>query len=135
MFFQQWSGIDSIIYYASNIFQSVGLTSGTISLLATGVTGIINVLVTLPALFLVDKIGRKPLLIAGSLGMFCSMLIVGIIVALFRNDWASHARLGCGCIHLDLYRKLWLQLVSRIRVNIGTHLTLEQGTSIMDPDL
>ncbi|KFZ03564.1 hypothetical protein V502_10838 [Pseudogymnoascus sp. VKM F-4520 (FW-2644)] len=94
MFFQQWSGIDSIIYYASSIFQTLGLTSGTISLLATGVVGIINVVVTIPAIMVIDKVGRKPLLLAGSIGMFISMIIVAIIVAKFQHDWPSHPSAG-----------------------------------------
>jgi MFS family permease len=50
MFWQQWSGIDAIIYYASQIFQSLGLTSGTIALLATGVTGVVFLISTIPAM-------------------------------------------------------------------------------------
>lgn len=50
MFWQQWSGIDAVIYYASNIFQSFGLTSGTIALLATGVTGVVFMASTIPAM-------------------------------------------------------------------------------------
>ncbi|KAM3487107.1 hypothetical protein MY3957_009598 [Beauveria namnaoensis] len=47
---QQWSGIDAIIYYATNIFQSLGLTSGTNALLATGVTGVVFMASTIPAM-------------------------------------------------------------------------------------
>lgn len=50
MFFQQWSGIDAIIYYASNVFISLGLTGGTIALLATGVTGVVFLISTIPAM-------------------------------------------------------------------------------------
>lgn len=50
MFFQQWSGIDAIIYYATNIFQSLGLTGGTTALLATGVTGVVFLISTVPAM-------------------------------------------------------------------------------------
>lgn len=98
MFFQQWSGIDSIIYYASPIFQTLGLTSGTISLLATGVVGIINVVVTIPAIMIIDKVGRKPLLLAGSCGMFCSMVITAIIVAKCGSDWKTHAAAGWAAV-------------------------------------
>ncbi|KAI9728102.1 MAG: hypothetical protein M1834_007818 [Cirrosporium novae-zelandiae] len=70
------------------------MTSGTISLLATGVVGIINVVMTIPAMIFIDKVGRKPLLIAGSIGMMCCMLIVGIIVAKFRHDWEDHGAAG-----------------------------------------
>lgn len=98
MFFQQWSGIDSIIYYASSVFQTLGLTSGTISLLATGVVGIINVLATIPAVMIIDKVGRKPLLMAGSVGMFCSMLIVAVIVAKCQHDWEHHVAAGWAAV-------------------------------------
>ncbi len=40
MFFQQWTGVNAILYYAPSIFKSLGLTGSTISLLATGVVGI-----------------------------------------------------------------------------------------------
>ncbi|KAJ5096207.1 quinate permease [Penicillium alfredii] len=98
MFFQQWSGIDSIIYYASSIFQTLGLNSGTISLLATGVVGIINVVVTIPTVMVIDKVGRRPLLLVGSMGIFCSMIIVAIIVALFQGNWQDHAAAGWAAV-------------------------------------
>lgn len=90
MFWQQWSGIDAIIYYASNVFQSLGLTGGTTALLATGVTGVVFFISTLPAMAFIDKVGRKPILIVGSLVMLVSMVIPGIIVAKFSHDWPGH---------------------------------------------
>ncbi|KAL4932519.1 sugar porter family MFS transporter [Aspergillus undulatus] len=96
MFFQQWSGIDAIIYYASNVFEDLGLTGGTTALLATGVTGVVFFVSTLPAMLIIDKVGRKPLLIAGSIAIFFGifMVIPAIIVAKFRHDWPSHAAGG-----------------------------------------
>ena len=94
MFFQQWSGIDAIIYYASNVFESLGLTGGTQALLATGVTGCVFFVSTLPAMAVIDKVGRKPMLLVGSVVMFISMVLAGIIVAKFRHDWAHHADAG-----------------------------------------
>ncbi|OJJ06503.1 hypothetical protein ASPVEDRAFT_56122 [Aspergillus versicolor CBS 583.65] len=90
MFFQQWSGIDAIIYYASNVFEDLGLTGGTTALLATGVTGVVFFVSTLPAMLIIDKVGRKPMLIAGSIAMWIFMVIPAIIVAKFRHDWPSH---------------------------------------------
>ncbi|KAF2441808.1 quinate permease [Karstenula rhodostoma CBS 690.94] len=94
MFFQQWSGIDAIIYYASNVFLSLGLTGGTQALLATGVTGVVFFVSTLPAMAIIDKVGRKPMLIVGSVVMFCSMIIAGVMVAKFRHDWVAHSAEG-----------------------------------------
>ncbi|KAF2108571.1 quinate permease [Lophiotrema nucula] len=94
MFFQQWSGIDAIIYYASNIFLSLGLTGGTQALLATGVTGVVFFVSTLPAMAIIDKVGRKPMLHVGSIVMWVCMVIAGIMVAKFRHDWNAHAAEG-----------------------------------------
>ncbi|KAK4544319.1 hypothetical protein LTR36_004210 [Oleoguttula mirabilis] len=94
MFFQQWSGIDSIIYYASNVFISLGLTGGTQALLATGVTGVVFFICTIPAMAVIDKVGRKPMLLVGSAVMFVSMVITGIIVAKFRHNWPDHSTAG-----------------------------------------
>lgn len=49
MFFQQWTGINAILYYAPQIFAGLGLSSTTISLLATGVVGIAMWVATIPA--------------------------------------------------------------------------------------
>ncbi|KAK7918090.1 High-affinity glucose transporter [Apiospora marii] len=100
MFWQQWSGIDAIIYYASNVFQSFGFSTGTIALLATGVTGSVFMISTLPAMFLIDRLGRKTMLLSGSVIMFVSILSVGIIVAKFRHDWPSHMDAGWAAVVL-----------------------------------
>ena len=64
--FQQVTGINTVIYYAPTIFQFAGFHSAASSILATLGIGIVNVLVTLLAIHLVDKIGRRPLLLIGS---------------------------------------------------------------------
>ncbi|KAE9363807.1 general substrate transporter [Stipitochalara longipes BDJ] len=107
MFFQQWTGIDSIIYYASIIFQSLGLTSSTISLLASGVIGIINVATTIPAIYIIDKVGRKPLMMAGSAGMCICEIIIGVIVATCGHDWSTHAAAGWAAVVF-----VWLYIVN-----------------------
>lgn len=100
MFFQQWSGIDAIIYYASNIFMSLGLTSGTIALLATGVTGVVFLVSTIPGMLVIDKVGRKPMLQVGSVVMFITMVSTGIIVAKFQHDWEKYEAQGWVCVAL-----------------------------------
>lgn len=107
MFFQQWSGIDSIIYYAPVIFSNLGLTSSTSSLLATGITGVLNVLTTIPAIMVLDKIGRKPLLLTGAFGMLSTMLIVGIIASQFQDSWADHAAAGWAAVVM-----IWLYIMN-----------------------
>ncbi|OAA43722.1 Sugar/inositol transporter [Metarhizium rileyi] len=83
-----------LIYYATNIFQSLGLTGGTTALLATGVTGVVFLISTVPAMLIIDRVGRKPMLLVGSVVMGISMVVVGIIVAKFRHDWPNHMAAG-----------------------------------------
>lgn len=94
MFFQQFMGCNSIIYYAPTIFGQLGLSGKTTSLLATGVYGIVNTLSTLPALFLIDKVGRRPLLMCGALGTFISLVIVGGVIGGFGSSLLSHKSAG-----------------------------------------
>ncbi|KAG5639638.1 hypothetical protein H0H81_008799 [Sphagnurus paluster] len=98
MFFQQWTGIDSIIYYAPFIFENLGLSSNSVSLLATGVVGVIMVFASVLSMVFIDNVGRKPLWIASCTGMGLSMLIVGIITAKFSSDWPTHAAGGWAAI-------------------------------------
>lgn len=79
---QQATGINTIIYYAPTIFQFAGLEEATASIAATVGIGIVNVLVTLVAIWLVDRAGRRPLLLWSVAGMGIAMLILGIGFAL-----------------------------------------------------
>ena len=71
-FFQQAIGINVVLYYAPRIFENMG-ASGDVSMLQTVVMGIVNIIFTVVAIFTVDKVGRKPLLIIGSTGMMIGM--------------------------------------------------------------
>jgi sugar porter (SP) family MFS transporter len=66
--FQQFVGINVIFYYSTTLWHSVGLSESD-ALLITVATSVTNVVVTLVAIALVDKIGRRPLLLIGSAGM------------------------------------------------------------------
>ncbi|MGD9328826.1 MAG: D-xylose transporter XylE [Cyclobacteriaceae bacterium] len=74
--FQQFVGINVVLYYAPEIFRNMG--SGTdVSLLQTIIVGAVNLSFTILAIFTVDKFGRKPLQIIGALGMAVSMIALG----------------------------------------------------------
>ncbi|RYY38885.1 MAG: MFS transporter [Chitinophagaceae bacterium] len=75
--FQQVTGINAILYYAPEIFKSFG-SDATASLLETSMLGVINLVFTIVSIFLVDRVGRKPLLLAGSVGMLVALSVVGI---------------------------------------------------------
>ena len=64
--FQQVVGINAVLYYAPRIFHDMGMESPMVQ---TVIMGVVNILFTLVAIFTVEKLGRKPLLICGSIGM------------------------------------------------------------------
>lgn len=73
--FQQFVGINVIFYYSSTLWHSVGFSEAD-SFSITVFTSIVNVLVTLVAIALVDRIGRKPLLLIGSAGMTVTLALM-----------------------------------------------------------
>jgi MFS transporter, SP family, galactose:H+ symporter len=79
---QQATGINTVIYYAPTIFQFAGLAEATASIAATVGIGVVNVLVTLVAIWLVDRAGRRPLLLWSLAGMGIAMLLLGVGFAL-----------------------------------------------------
>ncbi|KAK9453400.1 general substrate transporter [Dipodascopsis uninucleata] len=104
MFFQQFIGCNAIIYYAPTIFGQLGLNSNTVSLLATGVYGIVNFLATLPAFFLIDRIGRRVLLMAGAIGTCISLIVVAAIIQHYGGELSAHPLAGwIGIVFIYLY--------------------------------
>ncbi len=85
--FQQFVGINVIFYYSTTLWHSVGFTESS-AFAITVVTSIVNVLVTLVAIALVDKIGRKPLLLIGSAGM---AITLGLMAWCFTQAIGSGA--------------------------------------------
>ena len=73
--FQQAIGINAVLYFAPRIFESMGVSN---NMLFTVIMGVINISFTLVAVFTVEKLGRKPLLITGSLGMAMGALGVAL---------------------------------------------------------
>jgi SP family xylose:H+ symportor-like MFS transporter len=76
--FQQFVGINVALYYAPRIFESMGAAKDA-SLLQTIVMGLVNVIFTVLAIITVDKWGRKPLLISGSIGMAAGMFAIATL--------------------------------------------------------
>ncbi|GAO30769.1 D-xylose transporter XylE [Geofilum rubicundum] len=76
--FQQFVGINVALYYAPRIFESMGAGKDA-SMMQTVVMGLINVIFTVLAIMTVDKLGRKPLLIIGSIGMAVGMFAISAL--------------------------------------------------------
>ena len=84
-FFNQFSGINAILYYANRIFAVAGLEeqAGALGTIGLGVT---NFIFTLLGMFLIDRLGRKQLLYIGSFGYIISLTLVSLC---FFNNWSG----------------------------------------------
>jgi SP family arabinose:H+ symporter-like MFS transporter len=74
---QQITGINAVLYYAPEIFKATGAGTNA-SLVQTILVGLINLVFTLVAMWLIDKVGRKALLLVGSASMTVCLLVIGI---------------------------------------------------------
>jgi MFS transporter, SP family, galactose:H+ symporter len=117
---QQVTGINTIIYYAPQIFQRAGLDSAATALAATIGIGVINVISTLIAIWLVDRIGRKPLLLAGLVGMTASLTALGVALRFgstigVNPEWIAPMTVGfiglyIVCFAFSLGPVVWLMI-------------------------
>lgn len=90
---QQLVGINSIFYYGAVLWEAVGFTSAS-SLGINVVTGIVNIVSTLVAMALIDRVGRKPLLLWGSVGMAVNLAIVSVVFAVAPSATRGHVTLS-----------------------------------------
>ncbi|KAI8978293.1 general substrate transporter [Trametes punicea] len=102
MFFQQWSGINALLYYGPTLMRSLGLQGDAATLISAGGVGIVQFLAVLPAIAFIDRLGRRPLLRGGSLAMAISHLLIALLVWQFGGDWTAHAfaaRVSLACVY------------------------------------
>jgi SP family sugar:H+ symporter-like MFS transporter len=105
--FQQFVGINVIFYYGEVLWKAAG-ESEQAALRLNLLTGLVNILATLPALLLIDRAGRKPLLLGGSIGM---ALTLGALAAVFATaevgadgkPLLTHAAAVAGLVAANLY--------------------------------
>lgn len=112
---QQLTGVNFIFYYGTRYFQNSGVSSGfTISM----ITSAINVASTIPGLYAVDKWGRRPMLLAGAIGMAVSQFIVAMCGTLstgqtsdgtvyVTNQAAQKASVSFVCIFIFFFASTW----------------------------
>jgi len=98
--FQQFTGINTVLYYAPTIFQFAGLHSASAAILATVGVGVVMVLLTIVSLRLLDRVGRRPLLLYGLVGMIVSLGVLGFA---FRSPTLSSAVAWVALISLPVY--------------------------------
>ena len=116
--FQQVTGINTVIYFAPVIFQASGLSSASAAILATAGIGVVNVLLTMVAIWLVDRVGRRVLLLTGLAGMCISLCTLATAFLLGSGailGWLTAASLAAyvGFFAIGLGPVFWL-LISEI---------------------
>ena len=116
--FQQATGINTVIYFAPVIFQASGLSSASAAILATAGIGVVNVVMTLVAIWLVDRVGRRVLLLTGLAGMGVSLCTLALGFLLGTGPalgWLTAASLAAyvGFFAIGLGPVFWL-LISEI---------------------
>jgi MFS transporter, SP family, galactose:H+ symporter len=82
--FQQATGVNTVIYYAPTIIRSAGIPSASGAILATAGIGTVNVVMTIVAMVLLDRLGRRPLLIGGLVVMAAALTLQGFAFASSR---------------------------------------------------
>ncbi|WAO94606.1 Hypothetical protein NCS54_01219700 [Fusarium falciforme] len=98
--------VATVLYYAPQIFGQLGLSENTTSLLATGVVGIAMFIATVPAVLWIDRLGRKPVLIVGAIGMATCHIIIAVILAKNIDNFHNHQAAGWAAICM-----VWLFVV------------------------
>jgi sugar porter (SP) family MFS transporter len=96
--FQQFVGINVVFYYSTTVWETVGFGADT-AVLTSLITGIVNLVTTIAAVFLIDRVGRRPLLLAGSAGMAVTLLALAITFGT-GEDQQGTLRTGAGVVAL-----------------------------------
>src|SRR6266508_3625106 len=105
--FQQFVGINVIFYFGEILWKAAGATEEW-ALRINLLTGLVNILATIPAIMLIDRIGRKPLLLAGSMGMTLTLGAMAVVFATASagpdgNPMLSHMAAVFGLTAANLY--------------------------------
>ncbi|KAG9791602.1 general substrate transporter, partial [Aureobasidium melanogenum] len=93
MFFQQFVGINALIYYSPSLFETMGI-GYNMRLVLSGVLNVTQLVGVSTSLYTMDKFGRRPLLLLGSIGMTISHIIIAVLVGLYFDTWADHKDKG-----------------------------------------
>ncbi|EAW14258.1 sugar porter family MFS transporter [Aspergillus clavatus NRRL 1] len=101
---QQLAGVNFIFYYGTTFFTASGISNPFI---ITLITNIVNVVSTFPGLWMVEKWGRRPLLMFGAVGMCISQLIVAIVGIVAKSDAANKVLIAFVCIYIFFFACSW----------------------------
>lgn len=130
-FFQQWTGINTIIFYAPQLFISLGNTKSQ-SLIASLIVGLCNHLSTYVSFILCDIYGRKTLFISAGIQMFIALLIIAISLALMTSySLIAYYILLFICIFDSAYAWSWGPLAWLYPIEVQPLETRSSGAAIV----
>ncbi|KAI0478058.1 general substrate transporter [Xylaria cf. heliscus] len=92
-FFQQFMGINAFVYYAPTLFRELGQSNES-SLVLSGVFNVLQLVTVLVCFFIIDKVGRRWLAIAGAVGTCVSYVIIAVLSGLYEDNWLEHRTAG-----------------------------------------
>ncbi|KTW28589.1 uncharacterized protein T551_02439 [Pneumocystis jirovecii RU7] len=105
MFFQQFVGINALIYYSPTLFKTLGLDYD-MQLLMSGILNVTQLFGVAISIYTMDRLGRRPLLLIGSILMFISQLSIAIIVGIYSHNWPIYKIQGWVGVALLLFYML-----------------------------
>lgn len=97
---QQWTGINAIMYYAPSVFKAAGFTTLNEQMWCTVAVGVVNVLTTILAIFCIDRLGRRPILMVG---LFIMLVALGVIAYVLNAATPSLHALSVGAVLLYIF--------------------------------
>jgi MFS family permease len=92
-FFQQFVGINALIYYSPTLFGTMGFDTN-MQLIMSGVLNCLQLVGVTTSIWTMDTLGRRKLLLGGSVGMAISHIIIAVLVAKYSYDWSAHQTMG-----------------------------------------
>ncbi|RAK73004.1 sugar porter family MFS transporter [Aspergillus fijiensis CBS 313.89] len=99
MFFQQFVGINALIYYSPTLFETMGLDYD-MQLLMSGILNVLQLVGVATTIWTMDSIGRRPLLLWGAAIMALCHIIISVLVGLYSDNWPAHRGPGWASVAL-----------------------------------
>lgn len=93
MFFQQFVGINALIYYSPSLFKTMGIGK-EMQLVLSGILNVTQILGVITSLYTMERFGRRPLIFLGSIGMTICHIVIAVLVGLYNATWAEHKDKG-----------------------------------------